>query len=243
MKMRIEKGKPLNLNDQINAIDKGILPAPECTQWQTPTVEDASRKGSLEGWLEYINDGKTTQCRLRNQIHFPTPRANSGTGACIHGQGMDLQTAVKLFSTPTVQDYKHRGPNSNQQGLADVVRTWATPTANDAKNSISESQIGRGTLTAHLAEREGIGGQLSADWVEVLMGYPHGWTDLKKDKLIFLNFPVAWLDGSWENGIPRIVKRQRKRVTRLKGLGNSVVPLIPMLIWLLIKDRLHGVHE
>ena len=41
--------------------------------WQTPSVEDAGRTGSEKAWMEYEKDGRTTQCRLRNQIwaHWP----------------------------------------------------------------------------------------------------------------------------------------------------------------------------
>ena len=41
--------------------------------WQTPTVEDAGRSGSLENWQQYEKDHRTTQARLRNQI-WQTPR-------------------------------------------------------------------------------------------------------------------------------------------------------------------------
>jgi DNA (cytosine-5)-methyltransferase 1 len=33
----------------------------------------------------------------------------------------------------------------------------------------------------------------------------------------------SWLDGSWEEGIPRTVRRVKDRVARLKALGNAVV--------------------
>jgi len=199
MKMRIETGKPLNLNDQLNAISKGLLPAPM----------------------------------------FPTPRANSGTGKCIHGEGgLDLQTAVKAFPTPTVSGNHNKKGISKKagDGLETAVKKWATPTANDAKNSLTDSQASRGTLTAHIVETEIDinGGQLNADWVEALMGYPQGWTDLEKEALILADFPAAWLDGSWERGIPRVTAGQKNRIKRLKGLGNAVVPQIPMIIFLLI---------
>jgi len=36
--------------------------------WQTPSVEDAGRKGSLEGYLQkYLVEGQTSHCRLRSQ--------------------------------------------------------------------------------------------------------------------------------------------------------------------------------
>ena len=272
MKMRIEEGKPLNLNDQLNAISMGLLPNPEIwptpranrgngdgihglggldlqtavqmwptpragnpgsrpkrnggrvlseevkksTQtWQTPTVEDAGRKGSANGWLEYLFNGKTSQCRLRNQ--------------------------VQMFPTPTVQDYKHRGPNSKQQGLADAVRLWATPTVNDAKNTLTESQRNRRTLTAHLIETGEIAkGQLNADWVEALMGYPLFWTDINKESSMVSLYPVAWINGTWEENIPRIITGQKLRIKRLKCLGNSVVPQIPMILWLFVAMYIFG---
>ena len=51
------------------------------SSWQTTTVEDAGREGSLEQWMQYHNMGRTTCCRLRNEIHtvaWPTPRAVDG---------------------------------------------------------------------------------------------------------------------------------------------------------------------
>jgi len=218
--------------------------------------------------------GKPIQTALADYTQmFPTPRANSGTGMCIHGEGgLDLQTAVKIWPTPTAFDwntavknrtekgsktYKHNlkeavllwptpteHGNYNRKGVSEksgdgletAVKKWATPTANDAKNSLTDSQAGRGTLTAHIVETEIDinGGQLNADWVEGLMGYPQGWTDLEKEALILADFPAAWLDGSWERGIPRVITGQKNRIKRLKGLGNAVVPQIPMIIFLLI---------
>ena len=59
--------------------------------------------------------------------------------------------------------------------LADQVKMWPTPTAQDAKNNGGESQHSRNTKPLN-AE---IGGALNPQWVEWLMGYPEGWTDLK----------------------------------------------------------------
>jgi hypothetical protein len=128
------------------------------------------------------------------------------------GWSLDLNDAVKLFPTPVASDWKHHGPESKQQGLADVAgnfptptasmmtlqdmeqarfagndprrskyqEAFPTPTANDARNSLTESQRGRGTLTARLVETESeISGQLNPDWEEALMGFPPGWTNLE----------------------------------------------------------------
>jgi hypothetical protein len=149
----------------------------------------------------------------------------------------------------------------------------ATPTANDAKNSLTESQRGRGTLTAHIVESlwptprtegmcggtenwqqlkkncarieearkmgAGNGGRLNPTWVEALMGYPQNWTNINADTVdTESRFPASWLDGTWEEGIPRVVSGAKNRVSRLKCLGNAVVPQIPALIWRMIKERL-----
>ncbi|GHU75379.1 hypothetical protein FACS189461_1560 [Spirochaetia bacterium] len=356
MKMRLEAGKPLNLNDQLNAISKGLIPSPRAFDCTNAMPKEVGSTGKTIKSSSGRNGGISLNAYAKL---FPTPRANSGKSPCVHGQGsLDLQTAVKLWPTPTVngnnnekgsspksgdglataakkysrleyntiplfemeinengelkvewaveekeekrelwptpragnpssrpngkggkvlseevkksliptptkQDFKHRGPNSQQQGLADVVRLWATPTANDAKNSLTESQRGRGTLTAHVVEnmyptpttprphdsentagkympgqkqkdltyevaREG--GQLNPDWVEALMGYPLGWTDITKGTITDIDYLEAWLNGTWENGLPPVIAGIMNRVKRLKCLGNAVVPEIPAII-------------
>lgn len=89
------------------------------------------------------------------------------------------------------------------------------------------------------------GGQLNADWEEILMGYPAGWTDIdvENEELNLPDLPSAWLDGSWEDGIPRTIAKQKNRRERVKCIGNTVVPQIPMILWLLIKDRISGANE
>ena len=54
-------------------------------------------------------------------------------------------------------------------------RLWPTPTASNAKNNGSASQMRRNTKPLD-AE---VGGALNPNWVEWLMGWPVGWTDLK----------------------------------------------------------------
>ena len=54
-------------------------------------------------------------------------------------------------------------------------KIWPTPTTQDAKNNGGPSQHNRNTKPLN-AE---VGGSLNPQWVEWLMGYPEGWTDLK----------------------------------------------------------------
>ncbi|MFA6159374.1 MAG: hypothetical protein WC763_07150 [Candidatus Paceibacterota bacterium] len=91
--------------------------------WQTPSVEDAGRQGSAEAWREWEDEGRTTQCRLRNQAQM-----------------------------------------------------WPTPTGQDAENNAGPSQFNRNSLPLNTE----VGGSLNPNWVEWLMGYPVGWTDLDR---------------------------------------------------------------
>ena len=65
----------------------------------------------------------------------------------------------------------HRPPN-----LETVValRTWPTPTVQDAANNGGPSQYQRNSLPLN-AE---VGGALNPEWVELLMGFPPGWTEV-----------------------------------------------------------------
>lgn len=84
---------------------------------------------------------------------WPTPHANCHTGAGEKGEGgMNIQTAVKM---------------------------WPTPAAQDAKNAtLPPSQIDRDTVPGAVI-RSGETGQLNPEWVEALMCFPIGWTDVE----------------------------------------------------------------
>ncbi len=90
-------------------------------------------------------------------LTWPTPRSCSAMAATI---------------TPQSSWNPARFPN-----LETVVgrRQWPTPTANNAKEGgfASEHQRNTPTLAAQ------VGGSLNPTWVEWLMGWPLGWTDLK----------------------------------------------------------------
>ncbi|GMO51743.1 MAG: hypothetical protein Pg6C_16630 [Treponemataceae bacterium] len=201
----------------------------------------------------------------RKRAIWPTPRAGDGNeppvSRTVPGGGYrhNLCEAVHLWRTSdanmdrgnrTYENMKMRigkgkPLNLNDQlnaislGLLSKPKVWGTPTANDAKNSLTESQRGRGTLTASIVENEGkMNGRLNSDWVERLMGYPDKWTDIDAEEVeAKLLYPDAWQNGTWDT-IPRITSGQKHRQARLKCLGNAVVPQIPQLIWGLVMEAL-----
>lgn len=182
--------KPANLREQVD--QETMRRWQEPAMWKTPVTSDAAARKM------YVNS---------------------------RGEP-NLSGQVKLWPTPTAQDYKRRGPNSRQQGLPEqVVKMYNTPTAQDAKNgTLPPSQTKRDSLVGDvmrekfatpqamyptptmgaglcggtgnyqqlkkleaegkITEEErrnmsrGNGGSLNPEWVEWLMGFPPGWTDI-----------------------------------------------------------------
>ena len=122
---------------------------------------------------------------LRNGVLFLRPPWERITDA----------TDSSLWPTPTTQEFEHHdaiwneknrrvaknGRSTHGMGLADAVRMWRTPTVDDSKNVNPKDNRYLG-LVAQVNSRTTTGtdgGKLNPNWVEWLMGFPPGWTDLK----------------------------------------------------------------
>ena len=127
--------------------------------WRTPTAH------------EWKNIGHSTQIHLSDQVRpeqvknpkklaamWPTPTVcgnyNRKGASATSGDG--LATAVKMFPTPQASDNRNRG-NADTPAIA--------------RRIAAGKQV---TLTMTVS-----GGQLNPMWVEWLMGWPLGWTDLR----------------------------------------------------------------
>lgn len=112
--------------------------------------------------------------------HFNQRLYDSETGRlCQKG----LTQFVQMFPTPTASDWKRRGPNSRHQGLPEIVKNWPTPTSRDYKGgrkpeTLMKSGRGQSNSLSDALTISGQYGQLNPTWVEWLMGFPSGWTDL-----------------------------------------------------------------
>ncbi len=89
-------------------------------------------------------------------------------------------TASGLWPTPTAALHWSGGSDCTgirrPENLASAVKTWATPTARDWRSG-KASQATMERNSRPLSEQ--VGGSLNPAWVEWLMGWPIGWTDLK----------------------------------------------------------------
>lgn len=156
----------------------------ESSFWATPNAADA--KGSHGG-----GQGRSLRTDIANLKAGlrPTPRAQNANGPGDHGAGgKDLQTTVqaqeRLWPTPRAGDAEKRGDfdrHNQWNGLPAAVKLWPTPAAQDGKNAtLPPSQADRDTIPGAVM-REGHEGQLNPEWVECLMGFPIGWTDIDRE--------------------------------------------------------------
>ena len=132
--------------------------------WRSPDTGQGGTSGLLKKGLNKRANGQPIQIRLVDQVNnprfWPTPAARDHKGAnslhhvTVAGGGrkhMDqLANAVK-YATPQSRDW--RSPAGN-------LDRWNNP---DRSRNLNDQ----------------IGGQLNPPWVEWLMGWPVGWTDLK----------------------------------------------------------------
>ncbi len=112
---------------------------------------------------------------------WPTPLATDGSNGGPNQKGgkgdLRLSSAVHQFPTPTATNTKANHMRGADKGKPREARNYmATPTARDWRSG-KASQATMERNSRPLSEQ--IGGQLNPNWVEWLMGWPPGWTDLK----------------------------------------------------------------
>ena len=90
---------------------------------------------------------------------WPTPKARDWRTASGREKRVspDLNVAVKLFPTPKATDYKGSGPRGSKS---------------------AEHDLKKGNLKGAVMYATEKDGQLNPEWVEWLMGFPIGWTEL-----------------------------------------------------------------
>ena len=112
---------------------------------------------------------------------LPTPLASNTKAQHMRSGG---RPARSYWPTPKANDAEKRGnfdTSNPRNGLPAAAKSWPTPTVNDSKNcTLPPSQVKHDNIPgALLRDGEKTGGQLNPTWVEWLMGWPIGWTDLE----------------------------------------------------------------
>jgi len=109
----------------------------------------------------------------------------ANVGENIRGTGFGLSPDnVNAFHTPNTTGLD--GGSNSRKALKKRMENWPTPVCQDSRHATTrhlnpksshwKSKLGEVVMSL---EQPNIGGRLNPTWVEWLMGWPLGWTDLK----------------------------------------------------------------
>lgn len=187
----------------------------ECLLWHTSDCSDR-------------RSPKSKQQGVNNQVkaYWRTPQSHNGA------QG----PKSKMFYEKCLKT------GQSAITLVDQVKNWPTPAARDSKGSNSAKHLLTGHHINQLANKVKLNkteGQLNADWVELLMGLPIGWTDIdvaNEDIESWTGWPAAINVEQYAYEPPRVIVGQKNRAKRLKALGNGCVPQQVYLVFAAIVE-------
>lgn len=140
---------------------------PAGSVWPTMTANTGEHPGQ-------IKHKPGQQLRLSQAVHsthWATPSSSEPQLARRAGQGQHI-----LTKNGTVRRLNPDGTQSNL-GLSAQVN-WAIPTKQDGENNAGPSQFLRNSQPLNVQAAGKAGAKLNPDWVESLMGFPIGWTNI-----------------------------------------------------------------
>ena len=183
-------------------MSEGIFPSGERPSLPTLPPSGMTQSGAL---FQQPAWEPTTGATASSSLPTPTAnehkyrlQGNSQASKCL--EAMARRGELTMWPTPTTQEVEHPdaeltetgrrkskdGTTSHSLNLADAVKMWPTPTHgklaggqgafNKVQDLYSEGII---TDEERKAMQAGNGGKLNPTWVEWLMGFPTGWTDLE----------------------------------------------------------------
>ena len=150
-----------------------------------------ARLSGVERWRQNITGEDGEPCLWKTPI-----ASDSANREFYHNSRGEpnLSGMVKMWPTPKASDYKGCGPSGSKSAYHDlkknnlkgVVMFYPTPTtgAGLCGGTGNFQQLKKLKDSGQITEEErrnmsqGNGGQLNPTWVEWLMGFPLGWTDL-----------------------------------------------------------------
>lgn len=248
------------VKELVSLIVKGTLPAPVFGESIPGLFASLSQDGSWQktcaGYSQSLLPGFGGE---DSELYSETwPK----WGIVLAGHAMELpmlerrmnESECLLWHTSDCSD--RRSPKSKQQGVNNQVKAyWRTPQShNGAQGPKSKMfyeeclKTGRSAITlvdqvknqlANKVKLNKTEGQLNADWVELLMGLPIGWTDIdvaNEDIESWTGWPAAINVEQYAYEPPRVIVGQKNRAKRLKALGNGCVPQQVYLVFAAIVE-------
>lgn len=248
------------VKELVSLIVKGTLPAPVFGESMPGLFASLNQDGLwLKTWQGYCQSLLPGFVEEDSELYSETW---TKWGIVLDGHAMELpmlerrtnESECLLWHTPDCSD--RRSPKSKQQGLSNQAKAyWRTPQShNGAQGPKSKMfyekclKTGQSAITlvdqvknqlANKVKLNKTEGQLNADWVELLMGLPIGWTDIdvaNEDIESWTGWPAAINVEQYAYEPPRVIVGQKNRAKRLKALGNGCVPQQVYLVFAAIVE-------
>ena len=190
------------LTDQDCSFNSRVLLAkynPDMQSWRTsqtslvateedglePYSEPWPRSGTMRSGTAYQLPPLVLITKGTESGLLPTPTAQDnnqvrGTSKATGKRGTTLGGYARKFPTPTASKYGTQKGKSKGASVRPSLETmarqnlWPTPCAGDSRGAGPNQN----TVTLGRQVKRQHGGQLNPTWVEWLMGYPAGWTEL-----------------------------------------------------------------
>jgi len=171
---RLDNGKPYK-----SRLEEAIALAPTPSgNWQTPTVSDIyadNLKSSqqIDGSMHSVSLGQAVQM-------WPTPTAVTRP---MEGNVRAYRAKIQAGEMTELDAEAILG-KSVWKAQGKIPEMWPTPRSNTAMASLITPEIANDpkrfpNLETVVGRREEVTGRLNPMWVEWLMGFPLGWTDLE----------------------------------------------------------------
>ena len=197
------------------------------TQWPTVTVHGNGNRSEYGG---KSGDGLDTAVKRTSAVSalWPKPTEHAAKPVCNEKPRDGLNYAVERGATkshiyPTVGTKTMGGCSGSFAKLKELEEAGHL-TPEERRAMSSHLTGGKDTETANC-------GLLNPDWVEWMMGWPLGWTDVDFRNAEGRQCVMQWLDiaddpADWTQPLmQRITTRKKHRVPRINTLGNGQVPL------------------
>lgn len=241
------------VKELVSLIVKGTLPDPAFGESMPGLFASLNQDGLwLKTWQGYCQSLLPDFGEEDSELFCETwPK----WGIVLDGHAMELPMLERRIKDkecslwPTVTtDTSDRKKKYSQGGtpltLA-VKKNWPTPRGNKIGGSTSDgyglslNEAVNGGRRNNWPTPKAHKGQLNADWVELLMGLPIGWTDIDiayEDIGSWPGWPAAINVEQYAYEPPRVIVGQKNRAKRLKALGNGCVPQQIYLVFAAIKE-------
>ena len=201
----------------------GIEAEAESTRGPTVTVKGNGNRSEYGG---KSGDGLDTAVKRAGAVSapWPTPKARDCDPTSRNQKPRDdLKCAVEMGRTKS-----HTYPTIGTQTMGGCSGSFAKLKKLEEAGNLTPEE--RRAMSSHLTGGKDTDtancGLLNPDWVEWLMGWPLGWTDITITSGVFYWLDLSDDPADWTPPLmARITTRKKHRVPRIETLGNGQVPL------------------